>query len=194
MLPVKQVMKKWRVFTSIWFWVSIILFLLNACNPIARYKVLSVFFDGVLKPGQKTERPDSLQVAQKSASSEKKKSNQSQKWFSHPATEDNACATCHDDLTDLAYMHAPVEEGECSECHSPHASADSLLLTKSGQDLCLQCHDSEVVKENEAHEDIEDEACYNCHNPHGGENEFYLSTNSHFNPVTPPVQNLRVFP
>ena len=39
------------------------------------------------------------------------------------------CYQCHDTLNEGVRVHSPVEDGECTECHSPHGSDHGSLLT-----------------------------------------------------------------
>jgi len=86
----------------------------------------------------------------------------------------DVCLKCHDgtitvDQYELAHMgqlladnpvhHGPIQEKECSGCHSPHGSSYFRLLTneypkdfytsfqESKYDLCFRCHDPSLVKE-----------------------------------------------
>ena len=48
------------------------------------------------------------------------------------------CFTCHKDfIAGNKFKHQPVENGECSSCHSAHQSPNKNLLTKTGNKLCL---------------------------------------------------------
>ena len=58
------------------------------------------------------------------------------------------CYNCHDDFTEeFTFLHGPVSSGYCTECHHPHLSKNQMLLKKTGQELCLNCHEeSDVLK------------------------------------------------
>jgi predicted CXXCH cytochrome family protein len=78
---------------------------------------------------------------------------------------------CHDDIEeDMASAtsrHAPVSEGECTSCHSPHKSALDTLLLAPSPDLCLGCHEDVKEKlETQRQHDPVAEDCLNCHQPH----------------------------
>ena len=51
------------------------------------------------------------------------------------------CFTCHEEYQFQGnYVHAPVSRGECTSCHTPHASGAGKLLQKKPPDLCFSCH------------------------------------------------------
>jgi DmsE family decaheme c-type cytochrome len=55
-------------------------------------------------------------------------------------SEVESCGRCHQaQRTPKAIVHPPVEEG-CSNCHTPHGSANRRLLTMALPSLCIQCH------------------------------------------------------
>lgn len=91
------------------------------------------------------------------------------------AEQPDLCYNCHDNFkTKYKSLHAPVEAGSCTECHSPHYSKNKKLLIRQGQDLCLYCHDKQDVFKIETHKDIGETSCTECHNPHGGEDNYLL--------------------
>ena len=77
------------------------------------------------------------------------------------------CYTCHDEFDGVELnLHAPVEIGECTSCHSAHSSNSDLLLVKATvKSTCAQCHDISQQKGN-FHAPVEDGLCTDCHNPH----------------------------
>ena len=62
------------------------------------------------------------------------------------------------DLTLNPFKHAPLEEGECLDCHAPHNSGFYRLFTSAyppgtyaeykpgAYEFCFNCHDEELVK------------------------------------------------
>ncbi len=51
-----------------------------------------------------------------------------------------ACATCHQDVTGpWVFEHIPVEE-DCGSCHDPHGALSDKLLHTSEPVICLSCH------------------------------------------------------
>ena len=181
------------------FSALLLLIFFIACSPKTRYNVLSVFFDGVPNPDNKSKnitteansqsKPDPT-LSKNVIVSDKPKSS------THPPYSNRKCDACHDpnimgkvleplpglcykchknvDST-YAFVHGPVENGYCTACHSPHFASEPKLLLRKGQSLCLVCHSIVDVLRNENHTDIGDNDCRECHNPHGGTNKFYLN-------------------
>jgi len=64
-------------------------------------------------------------------------------------------------IGDAKYLHRPVEEKDCSACHSPHSSPNFRLLydpypptfysafKEENYALCFECHKSDIVKTKE---------------------------------------------
>jgi predicted CXXCH cytochrome family protein len=77
-------------------------------------------------------------------------------------------------MTEAEFKHDPAAEGECLECHNPHASDVPFQLRAAGQALCYSCHDEEDITEQEAHQDMGEEDCTTCHDPHQGDREYFL--------------------
>lgn len=83
------------------------------------------------------------------------------------------CFECHDeedfeDPQDAGSRHGPVTQGQCLDCHDPHASAHGHVLVESYADdyyvpvehsdryqLCFECHDSELMEEPQTDEDTQ---------------------------------------
>lgn len=90
------------------------------------------------------------------------------------------CYLCHDDIQELAaeaaVPHEAMEFGECTLCHSPHASLQAKLLKAPGGQSCAECHDDKVASGTEefAHGAASWLGCHSCHEPHGGEREHLL--------------------
>lgn len=185
-----------------WIIIGIALLLLlpylsQGCDPVTRYKALSFFFDGVPDPRKKPERETQnsqakTQTGENTSSSADSLQN-GRKWYFHPAADENECQTCHDpdaayrliespeklcltchdDKLDAKNVHAPVEEGLCTECHNPHGTKYPALVIKSGKDLCFKCHDQEDVLSVDAHSEPL-ATCTECHDPHGSDDEYLL--------------------
>jgi predicted CXXCH cytochrome family protein len=73
---------------------------------------------------------------------------------------------CHADIAKKKDVHQPVGDGECMECHAPHASNNKKLVTKTGPALCWNCHDNFLAqpKPKFTHDAVDD--CLACHDPH----------------------------
>ncbi|MGC8898840.1 MAG: cytochrome c3 family protein, partial [Bacteroidota bacterium] len=103
--------------------------------------------------------------------------------------ETETCFTCHDDIGNniksKAVVHVPAAGGQCSLCHSPHASANPFLLRKQVNTLCITCHDE---KKEENHPVVfhpvgdrpdprqpgKPLSCVSCHDPHASDNNSLL--------------------
>lgn len=98
----------------------------------------------------------------------------------------DVCGSCHADT--LARQersqtgHQPISDGECTACHSPHAS-DNLFLQQQAStiDTCAQCHDwqahsthpigVEVIDPRNSNLSLD---CLSCHRTHGTEYKNFL--------------------
>ncbi len=161
-------------------------------------KTLSFFFDGV--PLQS----DSLNLVAQNAIKQTDSTNINQvvaqsnspAYSVHQPYKDKDCKACHDQNSigkfvepqpALCYqchedfaktyktLHAPIEGGECTSCHSPHMALAENNLKRTGQQLCFFCHDQGDILKLESHEGIEDTNCTDCHNPHGSNDEHLLN-------------------
>ncbi len=87
---------------------------------------------------------------------------------------DELCWICHGNLgpeLGMPYQHAPFTNGKCLDCHNPHASEWSGLLTQDPRDLCMTCHGSigAQMARSQLHPPVEGRHCTNCHLPHASE-------------------------
>jgi len=111
-------------------------------------------------------------------------------------TRKELCGTCHQEqTTDFKmvasaeqlkpkaqvgkgkYLHKPVEEGKCLDCHNPHSS-DYQFLRKAATvaELCPKCHEkTESVKY--PHKPVADGMCNLCHDSHGSNYRSLLLNN-----------------
>lgn len=97
-----------------------------------------------------------------------------------PARSDCTTAECHPKLgKDAPHVHGPVGAGICISCHNPHGSFQPLQLERTGQELCLDCHEAKREEFNQAeiHPPVED-GCIDCHDPHQSQMRFQLRGNS----------------
>lgn len=83
------------------------------------------------------------------------------------------CIACHADVEEASRKakvpHAALE-GECTACHTAHASKEPKLLKGPTAAVCTACHDGQAPKKGEsAHGAIAWLGCPSCHVPHGGE-------------------------
>ncbi len=95
------------------------------------------------------------------------------------------CNECHDDKNvdddgnEWGTAHPPVEEGGCTDCHSPHGSAEPALLVQSVPALCEECHENMMLNDfgiewEFPHPPVMEGECLNCHQPHGSAAEALL--------------------
>jgi len=92
-----------------------------------------------------------------------------------PGAKGKLCLQCHPNFEEKLksrFLHTPVKEGDCSSCHSPHASSHGSLLAADPDKICLECHDG-IVEKNavSTHKVVLEGACIKCHDPHGAPNK-----------------------
>ncbi|NOT02423.1 MAG: hypothetical protein HOP29_17600 [Phycisphaerales bacterium] len=95
-------------------------------------------------------------------------------------TGDNCLTSgCHDGLSKTAFIHAPVAQNQCGQCHRPaDAEQHTFALTSEEPALCHECHDADDLAEAGGgdasgqlvgHAPFTAGQCLTCHNPHGGD-------------------------
>jgi len=89
------------------------------------------------------------------------------------------CGSCHSDTVQrssaVKTKHRPVADGQCTLCHSPHASNNAFFLVQAQlPDLCGQCHDWKKHQTHPLGDQIRDPRnknlsvdCSSCHYAHG---------------------------
>ncbi|MGD8376209.1 MAG: cytochrome c3 family protein [Acidobacteriota bacterium] len=91
-----------------------------------------------------------------------------------PGARGPICLSCHSDLEEQLQqrsVHTPVKAGECSDCHSPHASSHGQLLSDDPARICAGCHDDLLPAEPvSVHPAIAEAGCVGCHDPHASPN------------------------
>lgn len=162
---------------------------LVACGgPVERYRVLSIFFDGVPKP------PDAGSVGPDAgagaAQPEVELAGSTHRPYAErrcegchdpqrvlpPAMELALCLRCHQrDAIMFARPHEPVEDEDCAACHLPHESGEPHLLRRRPQKLCRPCHSPSREPFAKVHAPLGDELpCTECHHAHGGDEAAFL--------------------
>ena len=103
------------------------------------------------------------------------------------ANTNQLCLSCHAQYRGpFAYQHPPVSEN-CMNCHTPHGSPNTALLTVSEPALCLQCH---AGHHNGAGLPLADR-CTNCHGSIHGTDVPTPSGGSRFVDKGPSERDLR---
>ena len=90
------------------------------------------------------------------------------------------CRGCHNDLMleigAKSRVHWPVlDKKACANCHRPHASKTSGLLSRPQKKLCGSCHQDSVARQARSvtkHPPIEEGDCTSCHTPHAADKTF----------------------
>jgi predicted CXXCH cytochrome family protein len=69
---------------------------------------------------------------------------------------------------EVAWVHAPFEDGTCILCHENDDPASPGAINQEVNDLCFNCHDqvAEMMSEFSTAHTPANEKCTNCHNPH----------------------------
>jgi predicted CXXCH cytochrome family protein len=95
-----------------------------------------------------------------------------------PDAKGKLCLSCHDNFKEKLnnpFVHTPVKEGECTECHNPHAASHGKLLDEDANKICSKCHEGIVPKNSKSsHKVVMDGNCVKCHDPHASKNKFVL--------------------
>jgi DmsE family decaheme c-type cytochrome len=91
-----------------------------------------------------------------------------------PQASGKLCLGCHSAFTSklkAKHIHTPLEEGQCTGCHNPHASSHGMLMDAESDQLCYKCHEK-MIPENAAsvHKIVADGDCVACHDPHSSDN------------------------
>jgi len=97
-----------------------------------------------------------------------------------PGAKGKICLSCHEDFKEKLkrpFIHTPVKSGGCSDCHDPHASRHSKLISADPNKICFGCH-NKIAPANarSTHKVVIDGNCIKCHDPHAANNKFVLTT------------------
>ena len=96
-----------------------------------------------------------------------------------PIKEGESCvsAKCHNEMTKVRYVHAPVATGACLICHTKIKEEPPFGLISTGVDLCWRCHKNQkllIGQSKYLHKIVKDEGCIGCHNSHGSKTTKFL--------------------
>ncbi|MDZ4179904.1 MAG: cytochrome c3 family protein, partial [Coriobacteriia bacterium] len=88
------------------------------------------------------------------------------------------CWMCHGDMGPKLsdpYTHAPFMNGNCIDCHDPHASDFPGMLAMDVRDLCVTCHPiGPELNRKQVHAPVAGLYCTNCHDPHSSRHKGIL--------------------
>ncbi len=176
-------MKVWAVVAC----VAVMPLLSIGCDATARYKVLSVLFDGVPPP----QLPAALE-AQPAGAGPAGQSRQVGYRAHGPyaarlcnachligasnalvVPREELCFQCHEIRLDKKYIHGPLASGGCTACHDPHSSQYRYLLISESDSFCFYCHDPQLVAKVSAHTGVEAQ-CTTCHDAHMSNKKYLL--------------------
>ena len=91
--------------------------------------------------------------------------------FQAPRTGKAMCDFCHQLELEGQYVHKPVAEGDCSQCHDPHGGENRFLLRGgAGAAACAECHGDVTEGMPEVHGPVAAGACTACHQSHSSDN------------------------
>jgi len=106
-------------------------------------------------------------------------------------TRSTLCLGCHQDIDHAGvfnpvtsdskpgYIHQPVLEGGCMECHQPHGSDFSAMLINEQRAVCMECHEDitqDLPLAQSVHGPFESaQSCTSCHSPHSSDHEGLLA-------------------
>jgi predicted CXXCH cytochrome family protein len=150
-----------------------------------RYRVLSVFFDGVPNPNATTQESGLVALSNPGAGSARPvllsihkpyvdKQCQAchetaQGVVSASVLNNDSCVQCHEQvLTQYPKMHEAVTNKACLWCHEPHGSRFTKLLRTDAAALCTQCHDRGLLSTNTPEHQSAEGSCLACHTGHKG--------------------------
>lgn len=109
------------------------------------------------------------------------KKNQSKYLTQEPVN--GSCFECHEENQELwsaaKYHHEPLDSGDCSRCHNPHASPYAMFIRKEVNEICLGCHKEQNSRAREKERSgcmgvDESQKCTSCHTPHASNQPFFL--------------------
>jgi len=94
-----------------------------------------------------------------------------------PGAEGKICLTCHVQFEEKLkdpFVHTPVKRGDCTGCHSPHASSHGKLLSEGLNKICTKCHAVIPKEARSVHADVMSGNCTKCHDAHSSKNKANL--------------------
>jgi len=155
------------------------------CSAQRRYRVLSVFFDGVpdpnapasarggvVGPGGAVARITHVHKPYADGNCNACHVGGTDSIFRTSSglnIDSDVCLKCHAKvINQFAVMHGPVSSVECLRCHTPHESNTEHLLASSSPRVCVQCHVPELLSPKPPEHLDKTADCLTCHYAHGG--------------------------
>src|SRR5512138_1942773 len=95
-----------------------------------------------------------------------------------PGAVGKVCLECHADFQeklDRKFVHTPVRDRQCTDCHSPHAASHGKMLADEPSRICATCHgEMQPAQARSTHPPVSKSSCTACHDPHGSSARFNL--------------------
>ncbi len=95
------------------------------------------------------------------------------KTFALASDPPDLCYQCHDEYGKKKTVHPPAGDGDCTECHDPHSTAEPHLMKMPTAKACAECHEG-ISDLSVVHGPVADGDCSSCHNPHETDTESLL--------------------
>lgn len=90
----------------------------------------------------------------------------------------NSCnnGQCHKEIGKAKFVHGPVGGKNCVGCHNPHGSRNKAFVSRTGGDICYNCHvnEEERFRKKAVHFPVAKGECLSCHDPHQSDAKFQL--------------------
>ncbi|MBI1336891.1 MAG: hypothetical protein GC164_08005 [Phycisphaera sp.] len=92
-----------------------------------------------------------------------------------PLPPDASCVTpaCHVNALEMAYVHGPINAGQCGVCHDEDKGGHTYPLKRPGNETCTFCH-AVVGHESVVHKAVTTDGCTSCHDPHASPTKYLL--------------------
>lgn len=183
--------RNWTIFPGMALGLLVVLAaLVTGCGtPRERYRVLSVFFDGVPNPDapktrNTTDATGATRVITAAIVSQHKPFINNECAACHRTNAGEiqdfseaykACVKCHTKISNsLPLMHGPVAREACKYCHAPHESTQPHLLKDDPVKVCTQCHDQQLLWDKPPQHLDGTTSCLDCHYGHGGRARYFI--------------------
>ncbi len=160
-----------RAFARLPFALLALLVLFMGCGPVARYRVLSFFFDGVPVPPQvgvpygppdEDEEPGTVRVARSRPATRPGQAEELPFSFLHAPFERRQCTQCHVRETSFT---GETAWGTCRTCHADYykLAANEWMHGPVAAGMCNFCHQAHKAQYPHLLKRPERELCFSCH-------------------------------